>query len=297
MANSEKAMQKITPFLWFDNQAEEAVNLYTSIFNNSKTTSLMRMPDGKVLTAGFQLNGQSFAALNGGPKYKFNPAISFFVVCETEAEVDAIWSKITEGGSMLMPLNKYPWSEWYGWGQDRFGLSWQVMLNKNGGAQKFIPCLMFAGDQLVKADEAVIFYTSIFENSKIGNISRYTAEEPAPEGAIKYAEFNLNGQTFSIMGSAMPHNFSFNKALSFVIDAPTQEAIDYYWSKLTEGGGSESQCGWLKDKYGVSWQIVPPILSQLLGDKDPAKAQRVMQAMLKMSKITISDLEQAANQG
>ena len=297
MANSEKAMQKITPFLWFDNQAEEAVNLYTSIFNNSKTTSLMRMPDGKVLTAGFQLNGQSFAALNGGPKYKFNPAISFFVVCETEAEVDAIWSKITEGGSMLMPLNKYPWSEWYGWGQDRFGLSWQVMLNKNGGAQKFIPCLMFAGDQLVKADEAVIFYTSIFENSKIGNISRYTAEEPAPEGAIKYAEFNLNGQTFSIMGSAMPHNFSFNKALSFVIDAPTQEAIDYYWSKLTEGGGSESRCGWLKDKYGVSWQVVPPILSQLLGDKDPVKAQRVMQAMLKMSKIIIADLEQAANQG
>ena len=293
MSNSEKAMQKITPFLWFDNQAEEAVKLYTSIFNNSKTTSLMRMPDGKVLTAGFQLDGQSFAALNGGPQFKFNPAISFFVVCKTEAEVNDIWSKITEGGIVMMALNKYPWSEWYGWGQDRFGLSWQVMLNKNGSDQKFIPCLMFAGDELVKADEAVIFYTSIFENSKIGSISRYTADEPAPKDAIKYAEFDLNGQTFSIMGSAMPHNFAFNEALSFVIDAPTQEAIDYYWSKLTEGGGSESQCGWLKDKYGVSWQVVPPVLSRLLGDKDPAKAQRVMQAMLKMSKIIIADLEQA----
>ena len=293
MANSEKAMQKITPFLWFDNQAEEAVNLYTSIFNNSQTTSLMRMPDGKVLTAGFQLDGQSFAALNGGPQFKFNPAISFFVVCKTEAEVNDIWSKITEGGSVMMALNKYPWSEWYGWGQDRFGLSWQIMLNKNGGEQKFIPCLMFAGDELIKAEEAVNFYTSIFENSKIGSISRYTADETAPKDSIKYAEFDLNGQTFSIMGSAMPHNFAFNEALSFVIDAPTQESIDYYWSHLTEGGGSESQCGWLKDKYGISWQVVPPVLSQLLGDKDPAKAQRVMQAMLKMSKIIIADLEKA----
>ena len=286
--------QKITPFLWFNDNAEEAINFYTSVFDNSKIQSLNRMPDGKVITAGFQLEGQSFAALNGGPMFTFNPAVSFFVICETAAEVDATWHKLTEGGQVMMPLDTYPWSGRYGWGQDRFGLSWQVMLGKLADyGQKIVPCFMFAGEQLAQAEEAVNFYTGLFNNSKIDSISRYTAEEPAPKDAVKYAQFRLNGQTHTIMGSAMPHAFAFNEAISFVINAETQGDVDYFWNKMTEGGGQESQCAWLKDKYGISWQVVPPILMKLMGDPDPVKSQRVMQAMFKMKKIIIADLQKA----
>ncbi len=286
--------QKITPFLWFNDNAEEAVNFYTSVFDNSKIQSLNRMPDGKVMTAGFQLEGQDFAALNGGPMFTFNPAVSFFVICETAEEVDATWHKLTEGGQVMMPLDTYPWSGRYGWGQDRFGLSWQVMLGKIADyGQKIVPCFMFAGEQLAQAEEAVNFYTALFNNSKIDSISRYMAEEPAPKDAVKYAQFRLNGQTHTIMGSAMPHAFAFNEAVSFVINCETQEDVDYFWDNMTKDGGGESQCAWLKDKYGISWQVVPPILMKLMSDPDRVKAQRVMQAMLQMKKIIIADLQKA----
>ncbi len=294
MENNESIGQNITPFLWFNDNAEEAMNLYTSVFENSKIKSFQRLPDGKVMTCSFDLAGQPFAAINGGPRFQLNPAMSFFVVCETAEEVDAIWHKITEGGKVLMALDTYPWSGRYGWGQDRFGLTWQVMLGDLAQhGQKIVPCLMFAGDLLTRADEAVNFYTNTFRNTEIKSISRYTAEEPAPEGSVKHALFTLNNNTFSIMGSAMPHAFAFNEAVSFIINCETQQDIDYYWHTLISDGGAESMCGWLKDKFGVSWQVIPPILFKLMSDKDPAKSGRAMQAMFKMKKIIIQDLEDA----
>jgi predicted 3-demethylubiquinone-9 3-methyltransferase (glyoxalase superfamily) len=151
----EKTMKKITPFLWFDTQAEEAMNLYTSVFKNSKVLGVSRGPDGKAQSVNFELEGQELIAFNAGPEFKFNESISFFVDCKDQAEVD------------------------------------------------------------------------------------------------------------------------------------------YFWNKLTADGGEESQCGWLKDKFGLSWQIVPAALSRYLGDPDPAKAQRVMQAMLRMRKIIVADLDRA----
>ena len=290
MANS-----KITPFLWFDSNAEEAINFYTSVFAHSSVQSLMRMPDGKVMTAGFQLNGQGFAALNGGLMYTFNPATSFFVVCETKEESDEIWHTLTTDGQILMPLNAYPWSAWYGWGQDRFGVSWQVMLNAKGeNQQQLLPSLMFAGELLERADEAVNFYVSTFKNAKTVKIDRYTEGEPAPTGSVKYAEFDLEGLTFTIMGSHLPHGFQFNEAISFVINCQNQTEIDDYWQKLTDDGGQEGRCGWLKDKFGVSWQVVPTNLGTLLsGNNDGAKAQRAMQAMMQMNKLDIAVLQNA----
>ncbi len=288
--------QKITPFLWFDTQAEEAVNLYTSVFPDSAVTSMLRLPNGAVLTAGFQLGGQKFAALNGGPMYKLNPSISFYVVCETEAELDNAWQKLSEGGLVMMPLDKYPWSEKYGWVQDRFGLSWQLALGKLAEVgQKFTPSLMFVGTQHGRAEEAINLYTSIFKDSDVDGILRYAAGEPDPaEGTVKHAQFKLDAQKFMVMDSSGAHAFQFNEALSFVINCETQEEVDYYWNKLTADGGAESQCGWLKDKFGVSWQVVPSILSKLLGDPDAGKSQRAMQAMLKMKKLDIAALKQAA---
>jgi predicted 3-demethylubiquinone-9 3-methyltransferase (glyoxalase superfamily) len=159
--------------------------------------------------------------------------------------------------------------------------------------QKITPFLWFDD----KAEQAATFYTSIFKNSKIGKIARYdkAGEKAAgrPAGSVMTIEFHLEGQEFvALNGGPM---FKFTEAISFVVNCETQEEVDYYWEKLSEGG-KEVQCGWLKDKFGLSWQIVPTVLGELLSDKDAAKAQRVMTAMLKMVKLDIKKLKQAAKQ-
>jgi len=170
-------MQKITPCLWFDNQAEEAVKFYTSIFKNSKIVNVAHYgeagakasgrPKGTVMTITFQLNEQEFMVLNGGPLFKFNPSVSFHVKCKTKDEVDAIWGKLSAGGTVLMELGEYPFSEKYGWCNDRYGLSWQVIfVGESEIKQKITPVLMFVGDVCGKAKEAVNFYASVFKNAK-----------------------------------------------------------------------------------------------------------------------------------
>jgi predicted 3-demethylubiquinone-9 3-methyltransferase (glyoxalase superfamily) len=289
-------MQKITPCLWFDNQAEEAMYFYTSIFKNAKTGNVTRYgeagpgPEGSVLTASFELEGQEFMALNGGPEFTFTPAISFFVNCETQEEIDKLWEKLAEGGAVLMELAKYPFSEKFGWVQDRFGVSWQ--LNLASRKQKIVPFLMFVGEQSGKTTEAMHFYTSLFKNSSIINAVRYSAGEGEPEGAVKHAVFALSGQEFMAMDSSREHAFTFTPAISLFVDCKTQEEVDELWEKLTEGG-EEVECGWLKDKYGVWWQIVPTLLGQLLHGTDPERSQRVMRAMLQMKKLDTKILQQA----
>jgi predicted 3-demethylubiquinone-9 3-methyltransferase (glyoxalase superfamily) len=152
--------------------------------------------------------------------------------------------------------------------------------------QKITPFFWF-DDQ---AEEAAIFYTSIFKNSKIGSISRYGEGAPGPKGKVMTATFQLAGQEFMALNGGPV--FAFSPAISFFVNCETQEEVDDYWGKLSEGG-EEGQCGWLKDKYGVSWQIVPTALGELLNDKDAEKSGRVMQAMLKMGKIDVAGLKRA----
>ena len=152
--------------------------------------------------------------------------------------------------------------------------------------QKITPFLWFDG----QAEEAMKFYASIFKNSKIGNVSRYGKGGPGPEGAVMTATFELEGQKFMALNGGPL--FKFNEAISLFVDCETQEEVDELWEKLS-AGGQKSRCGWLKDKFGVSWQIIPRALGELLGDKDPKKSSRVMQAMLKMGKIDIAGLKQA----
>jgi len=296
-------MQKITPFLWFDTQAEEAVNFYSSLFKDSKVGNASRYdeagaaasgrPEGSVMTVSFQLNGQEFTAINGGPHFKFNPSVSFFVIFKSEADVDNLWGKLSEGGKVLMELQKYDWSKKYGWVQDKYGLSWQLMLTEDEIKQKIIPSLLFVDKVYGKAEEAINFYTSVFRNAKVESIYKYGPDyKPNDENAVMYADFILEGNKFAAMDSANDHNFTFNEAISFVVNCENQEEVDYYWEKLSAVPQSE-MCGWLKDKYGLSWQIVPTVLSKLLTDKDAKKSQRVMQAMLQMKKIEIADLEKA----
>lgn len=303
MTNEAKnTAQKITPNLWFNTQAEEAANFYVSLFKNSKVGHINRydkaaaevsgQPEGSAMTVPFELAGQHFLALNGGPQFKFSPAISFFVYCDTEAEVDTLFAKFSEGGSILMPLQAYPFSDKYGWVQDRYGLSWQLYLGAPRG-WKIVPSLLFVGEQCGQAEEAMQLYTSLFEEAQIEGITRYGEDEaPEIEGSVKHASFWLSGQEFMAMDSNREHDFAFNEAISFIVDCQDQEEVDYFWQKFT-AAGEEGPCGWLKDKYGVSWQIVPQRLTELLADDDQEKAGRAMQAMLQMKKIDIEQLEQA----
>jgi predicted 3-demethylubiquinone-9 3-methyltransferase (glyoxalase superfamily) len=155
--------------------------------------------------------------------------------------------------------------------------------------QKITPFLWFDD----KAEEAMNFYVSIFKNSKIGSVSRYGEAGPGPKGTVMVATFQLDGQEFMALNGG-PH-FKFTEAISLLVNCETQEEVDEFWERLSEGG-EKSRCGWLKDKYGLSWQIVPTILGELMRDKDPEKSQRVMQAMLQMDKIDIKALKQAYEQ-
>ncbi|MGO9410442.1 MAG: VOC family protein [Spirochaetia bacterium] len=290
-------MQKISPFLWFDNQAEEAVKFYTSLFEGSKMAITSRYgdagpgPKGQVMGVTFQLAGLGFMALNGGPTFTFTPAVSFFVSCKTERELDALWKQLSERGKVLMELQKYPFSEKFGWLSDRFGLSWQ--LNLTGTPTKITPFFLFVGAQHGRTEDAIKYWGSLFPASGVEQVERYAAGEPGEPGTVKHARFKLAGQEFMAMDSNREHSFTFNPAISLFVDCETQEEVDELWEKLTRGG-KPVECGWLEDKYGVSWQIVPSILPKLLADKDPARSQRVMRAMLKMKKLDIKGLQQAA---
>jgi len=153
--------------------------------------------------------------------------------------------------------------------------------------QKITPFLWFDG----QAEEAMNFYTSVFKNSKVGNVSRYGEAGPGPKGSVMVASFELDGMRFTALNGGP--QFKFTEAISFYVDCESQAEVDYFWGKLS-AGGSIQQCGWLKDKYGLSWQIIPSALPRLLSDPDPKKAGRVMQAMLQMKKIDVAKLEQAA---
>jgi len=297
-------MPKIVPHLWFDSQAEEAAKFYISLFKDSRILKTSRygkagfeihhQPEGTLMTVDFELAGQEFIGLNGGPLFPFTPAVSFLIACKTKEEVEVLWERLSAGGTALMELGAYPFSEKYGWTRDRYGLSWQVMAMGNRKiAQKITPTLMFVGSVSGRTEEAIKYYTAIFRNAKIGEIVRYgKGEEPDKEGTIRHASFQLEGQEFAAMDSAHPHDFTFNEAISLLVRCKNQSEIDYYWDKLTAGGDPKAQiCGWLKDKFGFSWQVTPAILGEMLQDRDQAKVERVTEAFLKMKKFDIAELK------
>jgi predicted 3-demethylubiquinone-9 3-methyltransferase (glyoxalase superfamily) len=299
---------KITPHLWFDKEAKEAANFYASIFPNSKITNVTTIhdtPSGDCDVVSFELSGQPFMAISAGPLFKFNPSVSFILNFDPSKDnrarenLDALWSKLSKGGMVLMELDKYPFSERYGWVRDKYGLSWQLILtNTEGEERPFItPSLMFVGDVCGKAEEASNFYLSVFKNSKRGTIARYPkGMEPDKEGTIMFTNFMLGNQWFAAMDSAREHKFFFNEAISFIVNCHTQEEIDYYWERLSAVPEAE-QCGWLKDKYGLSWQIVPTVMDEMMRDKDEKKIARVTEAFLKMKKFDVAELKKVYSGG
>lgn len=290
-------MQKIVPHFWYDKEAGEAAEFYTTLFEDSSIGSRVKIydtPSGTAETVTFKLAGQSFMSISAGPIFQFTPAVSLQVICNTLAEVDRLWKSLSNGGSVLMPLDVYPFSEKYGWTEDKYGLSWQIMyLPDQLISQKITATLLFTDEQYGKAKEAMEFYTSVFENGAIDGFDYYgEGDEQNKAGTVQYGLFNLEGQNFVAMDSGMAHGFTFNEAVSFLVNCDTQEEIDYYWEKLSFVPELE-QCGWLKDKFGFSWQIVPTIMNDLMTTNDPKQLQRVTQAFLKMKKFDIAELKKA----
>jgi predicted 3-demethylubiquinone-9 3-methyltransferase (glyoxalase superfamily) len=203
--------------------------------------------------------------------------------------MEKLWKEFSKEGKILMNLDKYPFSEKYGWIQDKFGVSWQLNLSVEGN--KINPFLMFVQERNGKAEEAIKYYTSIFINSKVDKIERYPKGEKN-EGKVIHASFLLYNQEFMAMDGGKEHNFNFTPAISYYINCENQEEVDNYWEKLSKDG-EKGQCGWLKDKFGISWQIVPTELIKLINDPDNKKSESVMKAMMKMTKLDIAELKNA----
>ncbi len=295
-------MQKIIPHLWFDKEAKEAGEFYATVFPNSKVTNVTQIhntPSGDCDIVSFDIMGYSFMSISAGPIFKINPSISFSLNLETKEEVQSLWDKLSPGGQVLMELGKYPFSEFYGWLNDKYGVSWQLigLGDRASGRPKVTPALMFTQDNAGKAEEAIKFYTSIFSarggNSKIGSIFRYTEEgKPDKAGTVAHSVFFLDGQEFMALDSATPHAFKFNEGVSIMVNCNDQAEIDYLFEKLSSDPEYE-QCGWLKDKYGVSWQIIPTELGEMMSTGTREQVDRVTQAFLPMKKFDIATLKKA----
>jgi predicted 3-demethylubiquinone-9 3-methyltransferase (glyoxalase superfamily) len=271
----------VFPCLWFDGKAKEAAELYCSVFKNSAIS--IETP----LVVTFELNGHKIMGLNGGPMFQINPSISLYVTCDSVAETDRIWNSLIEGGTEYMPIDSYPWSERYGWLRDRFGMTWQISSSgTNDGGLRIIPSFLFTNARFGQAGAAIDFYRTVFSDFSINMMVNFP-EGDANAGKVMYSEFGLNDAEFVAMDGPGDHAYTFNEAVSLVVECETQQEINYFWEKLTEGG-EESMCGWLKDRFGVSWQIVPKILSELMAD--PEKAEKAVKAFGKMHKFEIEKL-------
>lgn len=303
--------QKIVPHLWYDKEAMEAAELYAATLPDStvnSVTTLRDTPSGDSDSVSFQLWGQKFMAISAGPVFAFNPSISLMVNFDpllfdpspsrekgAREKLDRVWETFSQGGTVLMPIDQYPFSARYGWIQDRYGLSWQLILTDPEGDPRppIMPALLFVGENYGKAEEAIHFYLSVFGNSRLGNLARYgPGQEPDAEGTVMFADFALENFWFVAMDSAYEHDFAFNEALSFMVYCDDQAEIDHYWEKLSAVPAAE-QCGWLKDKYGISWQIVPTAMDAMMRNGSEEQIKRVTQAFLSMKKFDLSALHKA----
>ncbi len=277
---------QIYPCFTLKGKVAEAADFYINAFG-----------DGSIIQSSFyviqiQLSGQKLMLLNDGPSSVPNPSISFMVIGETAEETEGYYNNLVIDGQVLMPLGSYDWSPKYAWVQDKFGVNWQLYTgSKADTPQKFSPTLMFTSENVGKASEAIHFYTGLFSDSNIQGIMEYAEGDADKPGLVKHGQFKIKNFIAMAMDSSANHGFQFVDALSLVVECEDQAEIDKYWDTLSSNGGKEVQCGWLVDKYGVSWQIIPKNLGALVGN--PEKGQRAMQALMKMKKLIIADLEQA----
>jgi predicted 3-demethylubiquinone-9 3-methyltransferase (glyoxalase superfamily) len=280
---------KVVPCLWFDGAAAEAAKFYAATFPDAEVTG-ESPPMVWLRVADLDLR-----LLDGGPEFEVDGSMSFFHECRTRAEIDSLFQALSEGGTVLMELGEYPFAQRYGWVADRFGVHWQLILRAGEGRRRAFPSLMFSGAVCGRAEEAIRFYEKLWTEAgmpaAVGTLSRYgPGKEPDVERSLEYAEFTLGASRFSAMDSARVEGFKFTEGESLVVSCGTQGEIDYFWNRLSEGG-SEGWCGWLVDRFGLSWQVIPEALGELMAE--PARARKVTEAFMKMRKFDLEALRRA----
>lgn len=297
MANKEDNMQKIVPHLWYDKEAVEATKLYVSLFDQSYIINTVTIPDtpsGSAELVEFRLANLELSAISAGPYYTFSASASLMVACETREEVDRLYKALSPGGFELMPLDEYPFSKHYVWLLDKYGLGWQLMLVEDITEHpKIRPCLLFSGPACGYAEAAADFYSSVFQDVKKGYFNYYAPGEAADSRAkVNYGEITIMGVSLVVMDHGYGADFTFNEAFSFELLCSDQKELDYYWDKLSAVPEAE-QCGWIKDKYGLSWQIEPAVLKNMMSHGTKEEIKRITDAFLKMKKFDIAALEKA----
>ena len=284
---------KITPFIRCVDNGKAVAEYYTSIFPEAKI-----LKSNPIVTE-FEIFGQTLATIQWGENDNatLNPSISFSLWIKDKDLTKQIWDKLADGGTVMMPFDKYMRSPAYGRCNDKYGVSRQVMYDDRPESttahHNLVPSLLFVGANAGKAQEAMDLYTSIFPAGKIDFVRKYEEGEGEKVGNIAHAEFKLANQQFIIADSGLDHKFQFNDGVSLSVSCADQAEVDSYRNALIADGGSEVQCGWCKDKYGVSRQITPVGMEKLLFSPDKEKSDRAMQAMLQMKKLDIAQMQKA----
>ena len=297
--------QKIVPNLWYNANAVEAAEFYATLFPDTSSLVEMTYPQeglldfqlpfaGQPLVVALTIAGMRLSLINAGPEMTPNPSISFtlnyhrkFLADDrlpAREALETAWAGLLEGGTVLMDLGTYPFSELYGWIQDRYGISWQLSLAEGQEPEQFlVPCLLFGGQAQNRAEEATDFYQSLFDDSASGQKVYYPeAVDPVLPTSLMYTDFCLAGQRFSAMDSGVTQDFSFSGGVSLEVHCRDQAEIDRLWLALS-AHPAEEQCGWLRDRFGLSWQIVPANMEELMERPD------AFSKLMKMGKIVIAD--------
>lgn len=293
-------MQRIVPCIWFDHVAEEAANFYVDSFRDARIVDVVRYPEeglaefqrefaGQALTVDIEVASYRLTLLNAGPEFPVNPSVSFMVNFDpavdgdARAHLDELHGRLMDGGTELMPLGEYLFSPHYAWVQDRYGVSWQLMLTNPAGDPRpfLIPSIMFGNLAQNRAEEAIGHYTSLL-GGEVGTLVRWPEPMgPATAGSVMFADFTLLGQWFAAMDAGSDQEAAFNCGVSLIVEADGQAELDRWWDALSAVPEAE-QCGWLADRFGLSWQIVPVNLPELM--TKPGAFEKLME----MKKIEIA---------
>ena len=301
------AADRIVPCIWFEDQAEAAASFYVAAFEQGHVDAVARyprtggnpsnQPPGSDLTVDLTLADQRFTLLNGGPIFKPNPSVSFHVHLPDAAAVDVLHAALGAGGMDLMPLDTYPWSPRFVWLQDRFGVSWQLMARDDAARPTIVPALMFAGPHHGRARAAIAAYVAALPGSSVVHVEDFGEGEGGEVGTGKQAVLELMGQPVVAMDGGPGHAFGFDEGVSLQVMCTDQAEVDRVATALAADGGEEGPCGWVRDRFGLWWQVGTARVGAWMASEDEAARDRVFHALLPMHRLDLAALERAFEGG
>ncbi|HEM6371851.1 TPA: VOC family protein [Streptococcus suis] len=284
-------MQTIIPHLWYDTEAKEAAEFYVDLFGGKIdwTYTITDTPSGDSDLVQFQLGDMTLAAISAGPYFKLNESMSLMVSVADKADVTRLYEALSDGGRVLMPLGEYPFSPYYVWLEDRFGLSWQLSYEPDlDKPYQFDICLLFSQDQVGLAQPMLDYYKDKLPQARLGHLSYYGEGEAAK---LNYAELLVGGQKLIVMDHGYGGEASFNEAFSLMVYVDSQEEAESWYEKVSAVPEAEI-CGWAKDQFGISWQIVPRILMEAYDTASPEKVKAVNAAVMTMKRLDIAKIQE-----